>query len=88
MKKEFELGRCVITPDALEVLGAEGVFIILARHNGGDWEELAKEDREANEKALEEGGRIFSKYTVGGRVFWVITEANRKTTTILFPDEY
>jgi hypothetical protein len=39
--------------------------------------------------AVANGTRIFSAYrTAKGVVLWVLTEADRRTTTILLPEEY
>ena len=61
----------------------------LVRHMLGDWGDLCESDRQANEMALVEGSRLFSAYKVDGLPkVWVITEADRSSTCVLFPDEY
>ena len=88
--KKFELGRLLITRGALtaiELLEIDGLEL-LGRHQGGDWSEMDEADIEANKQAVEVGTRIFSSYTVKGLKIWIITEADRSTTTILLPDEY
>jgi len=61
----------------------------LARHLRGDWGDLCPEDWDANQKALKFGGRLFSAYQDEGLPkIWIITEADRSATTILFPEEY
>lgn len=89
MKPKFSLGKLYATPGALEALHAAGHPLTVARHAQGDWGDLGPEDRAANDEALRTGGRIFSSYDLpgGGRV-WVITEADRSSTTVLLPDEY
>ena len=43
----------------------------------------------ANESALWDGNRLFSVYhDRKGVKFWIITEADRNTTTVLLPDDY
>ena len=54
----------------------------------GDWTEMDKDDQQSNREAVIEGSRIFSAYTIQGTKFWVITEADRSSTTILLPSEY
>jgi hypothetical protein len=65
---------------------------LLARHVFGDWGDLCTEDKESNERALAQGGRLLSSYEAGlGRdatKVWVITEADRSSTTFLLPEEY
>lgn len=65
------------------------VFSCLYRHVEGDWGDLDIEDKETNENALINGGRLFSSYQSGKQPkIWIITEWDRSTTTILFPSEY
>lgn len=55
----------------------------------GDWGDLDVHDRQANEDALVNEARLFSKYTSNpGVSFWVITEWDRSQTTVLLPSEY
>ena len=87
----FPLGRVVATVGALARLVDSGQnpreFIL--RHVCGDWGELDSHDQEANAEALEHGLRIFSAYRASdGTKIWVITEADRSSTTVLLPDEY
>lgn len=61
----------------------------LMRHLSGDFGNLCEEDKQANEIALIEGSRLLSAYkTEGLPKIWVITEADRSVTTVLFPSEY
>jgi hypothetical protein len=66
----------------------EELMALVGRHTSGDWGDLGQEDKAANEEALVTGARIFSAYGTGDGELWVITEADRSTTTILRPDEY
>jgi hypothetical protein len=67
----------------LEILAA------LKRHQAGDWGEVGAEDGEANDSALVEGARLLSVYrTATGIKFWIITEADRSSTTVLMPEDY
>jgi hypothetical protein len=62
----------------------------LDRHRKGDWGEMAQEDKSENDLAVKAGNlRIFSAYeTAGMPKIWIITEADRSATTILFPEDY
>jgi hypothetical protein len=87
----FALGQVVATPGALEALEEAGQLPqeFLHRHVVGDWGELDEHDREANERAVHGGDRIFSSYlTKKGAKLWVITEYDRSVTTLLLPSEY
>lgn len=87
----FALGQVVATPGALAALETAGQtpFEFLVRHVCGEWGDLVEEDIQENERALREGGRLFSVYrTRDGVRIWVITEWNRLITTLLLPAEY
>lgn len=62
----------------------------LSRHMFGDWGDIEEEDKQINEYALIHGGRLFSRYVLSDKVtiIYIITEADRSATTILFPEEY
>jgi hypothetical protein len=90
----FELGRVVVTAgvqgllDKHELVNALHVNMLLARHQSGDWGDVCSEDAHWNDKAVEDGDRVLSSYKLYGEKVWVITEADRSVTTILFPSEY
>ena len=90
-KPKFSLGKLVATPGALEALTEAGQspMEFVSRHLKGDWGECCEEDRQANEDALQNGERLFSVYrTAKGIKIWVITEADRSSTSVLLPGEY
>ena len=85
----FALGKIVATPNALEHTPANEIASALRRHASGDWGTLDREDWQANDQALLEGGRLLSVYDSSDeRKFWIITEADRSVTTVLFPEDY
>jgi hypothetical protein len=88
----FPLGQIVSTPGALRVLGGEGADAdeLLERHVTGDWGDLSEEDKRENDLSVTEGFRILSAYTIPrtGVKIWIITEADRSSTTLLLSDEY
>lgn len=92
--EKFDSGKVVVTRGVNDFMAddekfAALVFESLRRHLTGDWGELDDEDKEANERALLDGERLFSAYkTPGMPPIWIITEWDRSTTTILLPDEY
>jgi hypothetical protein len=87
----FPLGAVLVTPgvhDLMKELGLDPVHL-LARHCTGDWGDLALEDKQANDAALQDGSRILSAYKlVDNYTVWIITEADRRSTTILLPEDY
>ncbi len=90
-KSLFPLGRIVATPGAIEALtrANQQPQDFLARHMAGDWGDLGKDDQTENEYSLQHGFRILSSYsTAAGEKLFVITEADRSSTTLLLPEEY
>ena len=91
MAKQLELGQIVATPGALAAFEESGEQPgdLLNRHACGDWGDLSEEDRKENEFSLVNGFRLLSSYTLSsGTRIWVITEADRSSTTLLLPEEY
>ena len=85
----FRLGRIVATPNALRQLSQEDVLRALQRHQAGDWGDVCQDDRQANDRAVTHGTRLFSVYHSEKRLkFWVTTEADRSVTTVLLPEDY
>jgi hypothetical protein len=84
----FTLGQIVITSNAAGRLDTIAVREGLRRHAAGDWGDITPEDACENELSLKEGFRLLSAYGTGERRFWIITEADRSVTTILFPEDY
>jgi hypothetical protein len=95
-KKEVELGsiklclgQILITDGANAMLAKPEIDDALKRHEGGDWGDLEAEDWAMNDHRLTEGGPVASIYTTAkGIKFYVLTEADRITTTVLLPEEY
>ena len=86
----FPLGQIEATRGLLTHLEREGIAAdpYLDRHVRGDWGDVPPEDAEANRYAVLVGARILSSYQIAGERVWIITEADRSATTLLFPDEY
>ena len=89
-KPLFALGSLLITPGALSLFSNPPYEAsqIIDRHLSGDCGDLEGDDIEANIYAYQNGLRIFSKYYVAGKAIYVITEADRSSTTILLPSDY
>jgi hypothetical protein len=97
MKRSFSLGRLVATPGALGSLNSDRLAQLVARHAAGDWGVVDAEDQATNNRAVVDGDRILSAYPIdeaqpcaghGDNTVWIITEADRSTTTLLLPSEY
>lgn len=91
MPAKFNLGLPCITPGAVSAFeeSGENPHDYLRRHQAGDWGDLCEDDRNENELSLLHGLRLLSAYTLPNAVkIWVITEADRSSTTVLLPEEY
>lgn len=85
----FPFGNVYITRGAKETLLMRDVADGLLRHLSGDWGDVCKDDWEENQLSLKHGFRLLSSYVDrNDHKFWIITEADRSTTTILLPREY
>lgn len=85
----FALGQLLMTPGVQACVPPSEMAQALRRHARGDWGDLDAEDRRSNDEALKSGGRLLSSYkTRSGTKFWIITEADRSSTTVLLPAEY
>jgi hypothetical protein len=86
---KFSLGQIVATPHVLAAVQSEEILNALSRHARGDWGDVSADDKAANDWALLSGGRLHSVYhDRKGVKFWILTEADRNTTTVLLPDDY
>jgi hypothetical protein len=87
----FPLGNLVATPGALNALEKNGTvpMTLISRHMRGDWGDVPTVDAKTNADALRIGARLLSSYPLAdGARIWIITEADRSTTTLLLPEEY
>ncbi len=91
---KFSVGKLVMTGRvndrvAGDILFARFVTRSLGRHKAGDWGNISEEDRKENDLSLQQGFRLLSAYEeLHLPKIWIITEADRSVTTILFPNEY
>lgn len=76
-------------PRAAEKVSETNMVRALRRHQVCDWGDLSESDKRANDRALKTGERLLSAYHTGdGRLFWILTEADRSLTVFLLPEEY
>lgn len=98
-ESKFSLGQTVMSRSIADLVGVSDKFSsfvlkCLFRHKACNWGDLDPEDQEANNLALEYGSRILSSYKIpfsfgfDQSKVWIITEADRSVTTILFPSDY
>lgn len=70
-RRRFPAGRLLVTPNAQQTLPASEVQSALSRHLRGDWGDCGPDDAAANDRALDEEGRLFSVYHTRDRTkFW------------------
>jgi len=91
---KFHLGEIVMTSHVAESSAEDPklrdlIPTLIGRHHAGDWGDLCAADKKENEFALTRYLRLFSSYNLpdGGKI-WIITEADRSVTTVLFPEDY
>lgn len=95
-KPLFPLGQIVATAAVSELIHQHGLDAeiqnLLQRHVTGDYGNVCDSDKAENELSVKEGYRILSAYSIciGTEEYkiWIITEADRSVTTLLFPSEY
>jgi hypothetical protein len=88
-------GQLVWTIGVNDLMADNSLFALfvtnsLKRHIHGDWGDMDTEDKVQNDLALQNGdGRLFSAYKHPTLPkIWIITEADRSATTVLFPEDY
>lgn len=88
----FDAGNVYITASVSEYMKQHSldhdIVRLINRHIRGDWGELPEDDKEANDLAIKQNTRILSKHKLKDEYVYIITEADRSYTTILFPHEY
>ena len=86
--------RIVVTRGIAEAVKEDCYFVgeigeALLRFQQCDWGEMCDEDINSNNEAFENvDARLFAAYNTTKDKIWIITEADRSVTTILFPSEY
>jgi hypothetical protein len=91
--KLFQLGRLTMTRGVQSlVMAGFDLGHLVARYKRGEWGDADHGDIERNNHAVRDGNlRVFSSYEVpespDGRLY-IITEHNRKLTTVMLPTEY
>jgi len=93
MSKRFSLGKVVWTRGVNDLIAVDASFAkfvleSIRRHANCDWGKLSDEDKRENDFSLDKNLRLFSAYSQNDYKIWVITEADRSSTCVLFPSEY
>jgi hypothetical protein len=93
---KFPMGQVVMTRGIADRIADDSLFAFfvqkaLQMHSAGNWGDVCDEDWESNQEALVSGDRLFSSYYLDeqhNEKIWIITEADRSATTVLWPSEY
>jgi hypothetical protein len=88
-KPLFDLGTVVCTIGVIELM-EKGLDVLpyIGKHVTGDWGTQSASDKRENDYSVNRNLRILSSYHTEFGKIWIITEADRSSTTILKPDEY
>lgn len=87
----FNPGGVTFSDTAMAAIRRAGLDVmdLVRKHCMADWTDMMPHDRRANIDALARGGRIFSSFHLGEQVrVWVITEADRSSTSVVLPGEF
>lgn len=94
-RASFKIGQLVATCGVAAKMNDNQMFYewvrdCYKRYRNNDWGDLCGEDKASNDDAVKNGGRVFAsyKYPPTGEKMYVIAEADRSVTTLLFADEY
>lgn len=94
-RSQLKTGAIYFTPGVRENIPMDVIVGCLKRHASCDWGDVCEEDHEVNDQAYRNDcQRILSSYNLmdllpgGPDKLWIITEADRSSTTMLLPDEY
>lgn len=87
-KRKFPAGTILISDGVLRLFQMPEITRALARHTRCDWGKLSFTYKDANDRALEVGARLFSTYRVR-RIenLCFFTEADRSATSIMLHNE-
>jgi hypothetical protein len=86
----FPLGQIVATNGVHQHLVANGIdpTPYIQQHHCGLWGDVPPEDAQENDFSVLNDFRVLSSFNISGQRVWIITEADRSSTTLLFPSEY
>ena len=90
INKKFELGDVLITKNLHDFVMKNNVPILkyLRRYQACDWGDLDETKWNKNNLAIENAQEILSIYKFNDQNIFILTEADRITTTMLLENEY
>lgn len=93
--KKFQTGKILFSRQVNDRVAedtnfSQFVLLSLRKYKSCDWGNMVDDDKKENDDAVVAGDRIFAAYIypMDNTKIWIITEADRSATTVLFPDEY
>ncbi len=87
-KRPFTLGKVRVTQAVSEVLSSDKIHELIKRQLSYDWGNTCQSDWLLNDNAVKHQERVVSLHTVDEENLFIITEADRSVTTIMFTYEY
>lgn len=87
-KPPFTLGKIMVTQAISEILSPVQIHHLIEQQLCYDWGNICQSDWILNDNAINEYGRVVSLHSVDNEDVFVITEADRSATTIMFAYEY
>jgi len=87
---KFPVGIITVSEEAVRTLSLKDILTSLSRHITGDWGIEVDDNWAANNRALSTEGRLISVFVSleKTRRFFIITEPDRSSTTVMLPIEY
>ncbi|WP_233143675.1 hypothetical protein [Aggregatibacter actinomycetemcomitans] len=87
-KQPFTLGKITVTAAISEILNAAQIYHLIRQQLCYDWGNTCQSDWLLNDNAVKHQGRVVSLHAVDDEDVFIITEADRSVTTIMFAYEY
>lgn len=89
----FNIGKVVFTCGVSEMMKTNPDFYNFVmgsfeRYKKGIWGDTCPDDIWINKQAISNGEEIMAEYKDGAYHIWILTDKDRKQTTVLFPSEY
>lgn len=85
----FPIGQIVATASIANSIPRRILRAALQRHALGDWGIISASDKRENDAAVNKYEQLLSAYLdQNGNKFWIVSDADRRTTTFLRPEEY
>lgn len=93
MRSKFDFGGLYLSEKVKARLDKDNRFLVFCldsfnRHINADWGDCSTEEKEANNNALETGGKLVSFYILDKKdKLRIYTEADRSLTTLMLIEE-